>query len=359
MIHKSLIIFVSLIMAVCVLTSPIKAQEKTSQSDVTPPTTPLPLPSTPPESGIDLTVSPVFINLVTDPGKAVSTQVKIKNNSNISEYLRVRVARFEASADGSQPKLVDIDPKDEFLTWISFSESEFQLEPNQTKTIKVQIKPSQSAGLGYYYGLVFQRIQEQDTGATGTTISGAPAISLLLEVRSSRAKRELQILDFSTDKLVYEYLPVEFDVTVKNTGNIHVVPAGDVFLDSTRYKDIAALRLNESLGNVLPQSQRSFHVRWDDGMIVRKPIQKDGKEEGFRTHWDLSKADKFRVGKYTAHILMVYDNGERDVPIEAEVSFWVFPWKVLGIAALVAIFTLYGLRSMMLSAKRKLRARST
>ncbi len=30
---------------------------------------------------------------------------------------------------------------------------------------------------------------------------------------------------------------------------------------------------------------------------------------------------------------MVYDNGERDVPVESTVSFWVIPWRFL--AALV------------------------
>ena len=38
---------------------------------------------------------------------------------------------------------------------------------------------------------------------------------------------------------------------------------------------------------------------------------------------------KFRIGSYTASLLAVYDNGKRDVPLEAHLSFWVFPWKII------------------------------
>jgi hypothetical protein len=42
---------------------------------------------------------------------------------------------------------------------------------------------------------------------------------------------------------------------------------------------------------------------------------------------------------------MVYDNGTRDVPMEAYVSFWVVPWRVLGILLLILLFVGIGLLS--------------
>jgi ABC-type glycerol-3-phosphate transport system permease component len=41
-----------------------------------------------------------------------------------------------------------------------------------------------------------------------------------------------------------------------------------------------------------------------------------------------------RFGKYTAKMLLVFDDGARDVPIEGVVSFWVIPWR-LFIAAIL------------------------
>jgi hypothetical protein len=71
---------------------------------------------------------------------------------------------------------------------------------------------------------------------------------------------------------------------------------------------------------------------------------KDGKATQ-TLKWDFSHANRLRFGHYTAHLVMVYDNGQRDVPIEATVSFWVIPWRLVGVAFVVSIFVLIGLLS--------------
>jgi hypothetical protein len=42
---------------------------------------------------------------------------------------------------------------------------------------------------------------------------------------------------------------------------------------------------------------------------------------------------------------MVYDNGQRDIPMEATVSFWVIPWRLIGgfiaLLALLAVLITY------------------
>lgn len=348
--------FAAVICSVFFIPTASFAQETTiSPAKDAPSPTSVPAPTT----GIDLTVSPVFINLLTDPGKEVKTQVKIRNNSNITEFLTIDLKTFKAAQNGTQPQLADVPKDDTFRSWISFSEDTFSLAPNQTKTIDVTIKPSSSAALGYYYALVFQRTSEKGNTQTGALIAGAPAISLLLEVKSPTTTRELQLVDFSTDSLIYEYLPTTFKVRVKNTGNIHAVAVGDIFIDSSSKEDIGIIRINEARGNILPQSEREFTVQWNDGMISKKEVIEDGKavvdDKGNATYdvsWDFSKADKFRFGKYTAHALVVYDNGERDIPLEAKVSFWILPWKLMGIGLLIIILVFAGLRSMISSGIR-------
>ncbi|MDO8241293.1 MAG: hypothetical protein Q7T51_04930, partial [Candidatus Moranbacteria bacterium] len=61
--------------------------------------------------------------------------------------------------------------------------------------------------------------------------------------------------------------------------------------------------------------------------------------------WDFSQVSKLRWGKYTAKLLLIYDDGKRDVPIEAEVSFWVVPWRIVIGGLLIAIFVFIGMKS--------------
>ncbi|HZL08245.1 MAG TPA: hypothetical protein VFC50_03565, partial [Candidatus Dormibacteraeota bacterium] len=71
--------------------------------------------------------------------------------------------------------------------------------------------------------------------------------------------------------------------------------------------------------------------------------------------WDFSRASKLKFGHYTAHLTMAYDNGQRDVPLEAEVSFWVVPWRILAAILVVVIFVGIGLWSTGRNIVRKTR----
>ncbi len=319
--------------------------EPPTEKEVIEETTATPTPIVPKEeatTGINLTVSPNFLNLITDPGKQISSNLKVKNNNNVREYLEIRLSRFESSASGDRPVLVDLDPDDPFPGWISFSQKQFILEPNETETIKFTINPPEDAALGYYYALIIGRIKETGSEGGKTVVSGAPAISLLLEVKSPHAKRELQLINFKPTQNIYEYLPAEFEIKVKNTGNIHAVPYGDIFIDWGNKTDLAILSINPSRGNILPRTERVFATSWEDGFVIRTPKEGVKDKKGgqvYQTKWDFSKADRFRIGKYTANLLMVYDDGKRDVPMEATTSFWIIPWKLLLILIIVVVLS--------------------
>ncbi|MDR3583243.1 MAG: hypothetical protein P4L62_02705, partial [Candidatus Pacebacteria bacterium] len=71
--------------------------------------------------------------------------------------------------------------------------------------------------------------------------------------------------------------------------------------------------------------------------------------------WNFADASKLRWGKYTAKLVLVYDNGQRDVPIEGEVSFWVVPWRLVGGGLIILIFVLIGLKSTLQNWYKKIR----
>ena len=297
-----------------------------------------------PTAPINLTVSPTFINLATDPGKEVSSQLRVTNNNAFTEYYKVEVAKYQVGSDGERLNIVPLESGDEFGKWVKFQDDEFELSANQTRTLRFTISPPKDAALGYYYAFIIRRVTEQE-GESNTRLTGAPAFTTVLEVRSPNAKKELQLISFSTDKSFYEYLPTTFNITFKNTGNLHVVPQGNVFIDQGGKKDIAILKINEGQGNILPGAIRTYTASWDDGMLVRVPKVENGKEvrdsKGnpvYTVKFDSDKpVSKFRIGSYKANLLAVYDNGKRDIPLESGLSFWVFPWRFIGVILLVIV----------------------
>jgi hypothetical protein len=334
----------AVILNICTAQSSVSAQT-VSPSRISPNPTSVTIPDEQPPTGINLTLSPVFLNLTTDPGKDVTGQFRVTNNNNFTESVQIDINKFVSSPDATNPVIQETTDADIFTQWVRFSEDQFELDPNQTKTVRFTISPPDEAALGYYYAFVINRMRSDDSSGQGAAITGAPALPVLLYVKSPNAKMELQVADFKTDKVFYEYLPTEFIVTVKNSGNVHVAPAGNIFIDSMFDKEIAVLSANKGRGNVLPQSEREYRVSWDDAMILRVPkvengqrVEKDGKPV-YTTEYNLDKPlSTFRFGKYTANLLLVYDAGDRDVPIEAQVSFWVIPVRLI-LTVLAVLFT--------------------
>lgn len=359
---RSLLAAVSLlVLPLSAFTAPALAQTRTAQPSPSPAVS-----GAQPATGIDLSISPTFLSLTTDPGKSVTSKFTVRNNNNFTETLQISVAKFTAAANGSSPVIADLAPGDTFGKWVTITPQEFSVDANETKTITVEITPPKNAALGYYYALVIRRAQANKGAGQGAAITGAPALPVLLNVKSPNAKRELQIVDFKTNKMMYEYLPATFTVTLKNTGNIHVVPVGDIFIDGNGKKNLSILQVNTGKGNILPNSTRAFTASWADGFAIRVPkTTEDGRTQvddkghtEYQVKYDFQKADKFRMGKYTANLLMVYDNGERDVPIEAQISFWVIPWKILAIGGIVVILAVLGLGTMLTTSFRRVSKRS-
>lgn len=317
-----------------------------------------PTPILPATTPINLTLSPVTLQFELKPGEQQTADVKIRNNGTETEHLQ---ATFGSFAFNPQSQDIDLSQQipDEEKDWITIDQPLFSVGPQEWKTLKIAFSPPKESSLTHYYAVIFSR-QVPSVSEGGTAqVSGAPAILVLTNIDSPLAKRELQVDQFFAKRFWVEFLPQTFTLSIKNTGNVHLRPSGNIFIDGPGQKDLAVLSINPNNSVVLPNSSRQFEIEWSDGFpkyVVKKEsgqIVKNEKGDGVTTlQWNFSEADRFRIGKYTAHLLLVYDNGQRDVPIESSISFWVIPWRICIAVFFVVIFVLIGLRSVVLSVLR-------
>lgn len=302
----------------------------------------------PPTQAINLTVSPISVLLETNPGETVTGSMRILNNGTEPEHLQLELATFSADQGGSRPIIRPFQAHEDYQHWLMPDQQRLTINPGEWKTVQVQFSPPREAALSYYYAVIVNRQAAAELPEGGTVIAGAPAVLVLATVNSPNAKQELQLVSFKSLKKVYEFLPAEFEVQVENTGNVHVAPLGNVFIDAGGKKDLGILNLNQASGLVLPGTTRTYSVSWTEGFPFYETMNEDGTvvlDEAGRSrqklNWGLP-LNKMRFGKYTAHLLLVYDNGERDVPIESTVSFWVIPWRFLAIAVGIIFFMVLG-----------------
>jgi hypothetical protein len=208
------------------------------------------------------------------------------------------------------------------------------------------------ASLGYYYAVLFIPKSAQTSSNVSEQIKGANAIFVLVDTNSTNEAKQISLTSFSSLSGLYQFLPATFNILVKNIGNIHLIPQGDVYISRTlNGKVIDTLPINSNLGNILPNSSRQFTAIWTDGLPSFEAKTVDGQALTVKNgqpveqlRWNFSEPiSKFRFGKYYAHLVLVYNNGNHDVPINAYLTFWVIPWKLILIilAAIAAVIVFW------------------
>jgi hypothetical protein len=318
---------------------------------------------------LNLTTSPLPISLNTEPGKTVSTDLRVKQNGGATERLKVSLMKFTAFGEEGKPRLVDREPGDSYFDWVRFDKTSFDAPNNVWQTVKMTINvPKANAAFGYYYAAVFSRVGDDvKLGPRTNAIAGGTAVLVLLDVKVAGAHRAVDLERFQVERGVYEFLPAKFSTKFKNTGNVHVVPHGNIFITKGN-KQVGMLEVNLEQGNLLPESKRVYPSEWLDGFPHYEPVVEDGKvkldgkgKQMRKLVWSNGRPGEkdlvphLRMGKYTAHLFAVYDDGERDVALEAEVSFWVIPWRGLLIVLVVILLVVFGIVATTRGAWRRLR----
>jgi hypothetical protein len=302
-------------------------------------------------AGTILTTSPIAVDLSGNPGTTTSTTLQVQNNSPKAQAISVKLDKFAVKGDSGQAGIYTPAASDVSTSWVHFSQTEFVAQPGVWNSVKMTIDVPSYAALGYYYAVLFVPNVNASTAHTNT-VKGANAVLVLLDTHSKNEQRQLQVKTFAAQQGLYEFLPVTFNVVVKNSGNIHLIPEGDIYISRTENgKTIDSLDINPGQGNILPDSERQFQAQWTDGFPAFQTKRINGQIVSDRQgrpvqqlQWNFSSSfSKIRFGKYYAHLALVYNNGTEDVPINGNVAFWVIPWKLilLVIACLTAVVLLW------------------
>jgi hypothetical protein len=314
--------------------------------------------------GLNVEISPLPIALNAKPGTSVSTDLRVRNSGSAPETLKVTLKTFSAEGADGHVVLHDPSPADQFSKWVSFSKNVFSAPAGAWQTIKMNVDLPKTAAFGYYYAVQIELANPPKPTPGAASLQGAVAIFVLLNAEAPGASRTIEVTSFKADHSTYEFLPASFTVAVRNTGNVHSAPHGNIFIKRGS-KQIASLPVNAAEGNVLPKSNRIFESSWSDSFPVYVPVtdpagnpvkDKNGKVKS-HLKWDFSKVSKLRFGHYTAQLLLVYNDGHRDIPITGSLSFWVIPWRLLGGLLVILIFMTIGFWSTFRKAGRFVKRR--
>lgn len=272
-------------------------------------------------NGQGLEISPPLIDIKTDPGKTVTTQVKVRNVTQETLVVNAQFNDFVANDETGTPKILlksgDKSPYS-IKSWLEAPES-VTLSPGERETINVIMNVPADASPGGHYGIV--RFTGTPPEAEGGTVALTASVGTLYLVNVSgkvvEAAKIAQIYTSQNNKQssLFEKGPVLITTRVQNTGNVHFKPKGTIQINNTFGKTVKVIQFNNGERNVLPGSIRKFESIFNQDRMF---------------------------GKYTAKVDVVY--GSENQIASSSVSFWVIPYKTIILVLLIIIVIIVGFR---------------
>jgi hypothetical protein len=295
-----------------------------------------------PDSGFSLQVSPSPLVATIKPGQKTTLDLEIRNTSTASQALKMDLRSFTIDNASGEVKLGTSAPS-EIAKFVSFASPTFSLQAGQLFNQHIVVDTPATAGFSYSFAITISQQNPPANQKGAASIRGSVAVFTLLNVDRPGATRKLNLAEFGATKHVFEYLPATLTVQFHNIGNTLVQPSGNIFIQrkSGDTKPLATIQVNPNGGYILPGSNRTLTTTWNDGLPHYVTTSTSGKESR-KLEWSGGDITKLRFGRYTAKLVAVYNDGHSDVPLTAEITFWVIPWRLILVLLLIIIICIVG-----------------
>lgn len=294
-------------------------------------------PSSADDFNILVSPSPLAVKLT--PGKSQSISLTVRNLSNHSETLFPRLSGFTIDKYSKDIKLSETAPAN-MAKWVSFTQSSLAIPAGASKQLGVSFNTPADVGFSYSAAITLGRSQSSPVEGDGVHLRGAVAVFCLVNIDRPDAKSQLAAGSLTPDKNQYQFLPAQFKLTVENKGNIIGQPTGSLFIQRTydSPNPITTIPINRASSYILPGTSRDFVVDWNEGF----PAYVRSSDGSTRLSWDWRHLNQIRFGRYVAKAVVIYSDGQRDVPVTVSTVFWVIPWGIIFGSLFIIIVLIMG-----------------
>ena len=282
----------------------------------------------PAEAGQALEIAPPVINLRGNPGESVKGTINLRDVSPTSLVVTNQINDFTAQGEEGMPKLLLEEGENSPYSMKAWFRpiGKITLKPKEIQKLPFTIDIPKDAAPGGYYSVV--RFSGTAPGIDSTGVSLSASVGALIFMRvNGDAHEKLSIASFDAvtkqnkPQTVLEGTPIIFAVRIKNEGNVHEQPAGQIMITDMFGKTVAGLNVNLPPRNILPGTIRRFETHLDKTVIGKKML----------------------FGMYHATVSIKDAKGQI---ITDKLTFWVIPWKLMIIGTFAVILGFIMLRRM-------------
>lgn len=276
-------------------------------------------------SGEQVTVSPAVIDQQVKARDILNETVTIKNDGDNKVFLYAIVDDLPVDGTKSTTSLTRrADRARSVSEWVEVTAGVIEIEPHEQVEVPITLKINLNAVPGKYYGAVaFVDASDRYAAENLYLTTNQPKLMINLDVQDQVVERA-ELDYFRAIKGVFLKPEAVFDLSLKNIGNVDMIPHGAIHIYDRKGKDIGELDINPDDKLVPSQEPLVFSGTWKPGT---------------------------GIGRYKARLEIEY--GERQPrDVQDTIYFWILPWQFLGIFV-VLIIVLIVLMNMMLKKGKK------
>lgn len=277
-----------------------------------------------PSAGQALEIAPPVLQLAANPGEVIQTKIVLRDISSSSLLVTNEINDFTAQGEDGTPKVItETTEKSPYsiIDWIK-PISSLTLKSKQLQNLPVTITVPKNAAPGGYYGVIRFTATAPEIDQSGVALSASLGAMVFIRVKGD-AKESMSVEEFYASKdgskgSFFDSIPLDLTVRIKNNGNVHEQPIGNVLITDMFGKPAVNVNVNLEGRNVLPGTVRRFEQTMDKTAVGNRTL----------------------FGFYTAKLTMKY--GASNSTIAKTIHFWIIPWKLIltAIAVLIVLFLL-------------------
>lgn len=247
---------------------------------------------------------------LTYTGKPSTNDITLLNNTDQAITIKVSLKNFTAQGEEGAVALSEENSSFSLASWITVNPLTQVIQPKKSGIFSFTITPPKNVEAGGHFGsIVFSTVPNPKISGTGAVVAQQVASLVLFKIPGN-ANEKAYVESFATDQNFYEFGPVTFNLRVKNTGDIHIVPVGQVVIKGT-FGDKYFVNLEPR--NVLPNAARKIPAVLNNKLLV---------------------------GMYTATFTGAY--GAKNHQLNAYTEFSAFPIRygliILGVLIILFLF---------------------
>ena len=251
-------------------------------------------------------ISPTLVEVNASKGKTYNIRLKITNITTSDLIYTPSIDDFNATNETGTPHVIldsTLPNTSSIKTWVQ-EILPVTLKSRESTEILAKITIPDNAEPGGHYGVIRFAGDTPEIDSTGVGLTASAGVLLLIRVDGAITEKA-EVASFYTAKSgsqssFFENSPINFVTRVKNDGNIHIKPVGNIEIRDMFNNLVTTMSVNADKSNVLPSSIRRF-------------------DSQYTKNW--------MFGKYTANLTLGY--GANGQALTSTVNFWVIPYKII------------------------------